>query len=42
VRKCGVNDVGVRKTENKFPHRNARKKSSFAEEAVVCGSLKLK
>jgi hypothetical protein len=37
----GVDNVEVRKTENKFPNGNAGKKAGFAEEAVVGGSFKL-
>jgi hypothetical protein len=39
MRERGVDNVGVRKTENEFPHGNAGKKPSFAEEAVVRGSF---
>jgi hypothetical protein len=41
MRERSVDNVGVRKTENEFPNGNARKKPSFAEEAVVRGSFKL-
>jgi hypothetical protein len=42
MREGGIHNVRVRKTENEFPNGNAGKKSSFAEEAVVGGSFKLK
>jgi hypothetical protein len=41
MREGSVDNVGVGKTEHKFPHGNAGKKSSFAEESLVCGALKL-
>jgi len=41
MREGSIDNVGVRKTENEFPNGNARKKPSFAEEAVVRGSFQL-
>jgi hypothetical protein len=41
MREGGVDNVGVRKTENELPDGDARKKPSFAEEAVVGGAFKL-
>jgi hypothetical protein len=37
----GVDNVGVRKTENEFPNGDTGKKPGFAKEAVVGGSFKL-
>jgi hypothetical protein len=41
MREGSVDNVGIGKTENEFPNRNARKKPGFAEKAVVGRSLKL-
>src|SRR5271168_3945304 len=40
MRECSVDNMRVRKTKDEFPYRDARKQASFADEAVVCGSLK--
>jgi hypothetical protein len=41
MRECRVDNVGAGKTKHKFPHRNAGKKSSFAEQSLVCGALEV-
>jgi hypothetical protein len=41
VRKCRVDDRGIRKTEDEFPDSDSGEQASFAEQAIVCGSLQL-